>query len=64
MVFFINADLVNACQDAAIHDTILSLPGGYEAKLIEGGMNLSGGQRQRLEIAPGFGEKSGGVGVG
>ena len=45
------ADLVKACQDAAIHDTILSLPGGYEAKLIEGGMNLSGGQRQRLEIA-------------
>ena len=45
------ADLIKACQDAAIHDTILSLPGGYEAKLIEGGMNLSGGQRQRLEIA-------------
>jgi NHLM bacteriocin system ABC transporter peptidase/ATP-binding protein len=45
------ADLVKACQDAAIHDMILSLPGGYEAKLIEGGMNLSGGQRQRLEIA-------------
>ncbi len=45
------ADLVKACQDAAIHETILSLPGGYEAKLIEGGMNLSGGQRQRLEIA-------------
>ena len=44
------ADLVKACQDAAIHDTILSLPGGYEAKLIEGGMNLSGGQRQRLKL--------------
>lgn len=45
------ADLVRACQDAAIHDLILSLPGGYDAELIEGGMNLSGGQRQRLEIA-------------
>jgi ABC-type bacteriocin/lantibiotic exporter with double-glycine peptidase domain len=45
------ADLVQACQDAAIHDLILSLPGGYDAELIEGGMNLSGGQRQRLEIA-------------
>src|SRR5919202_567253 len=44
-------DLVRACQDAAIHDLIVSLPGGYEAELIEGGMNLSGGQRQRLEIA-------------
>ena len=45
------ADLVRACQDAAIHDAILSLPGGYDARLSEGGMNLSGGQRQRLEIA-------------
>ena len=25
--------------------------GGYQYKLIEGGMNLSGGERQRLEIA-------------
>jgi NHLM bacteriocin system ABC transporter peptidase/ATP-binding protein len=44
-------DLIKACQDAAIHDLIVSLPGGYDAKVIEGGMNLSGGQRQRLEIA-------------
>jgi ATP-binding cassette, subfamily C, bacterial len=44
-------DLVRACQDAVIDDSILSLPGGYNARLIEGGINLSGGQRQRLEIA-------------
>ncbi|MDZ7993932.1 MAG: NHLP family bacteriocin export ABC transporter peptidase/permease/ATPase subunit [Nostoc sp. EfeVER01] len=43
--------LVRACQDAAVHDVILSLPGGYSADLLEGATNLSGGQRQRLEIA-------------
>ncbi len=46
-----DADLFRACQDAAIHELILNLPGGYNAQLSEGGMNLSGGQRQRLEIA-------------
>ncbi len=44
-------NLVRACQDAAIHDVILSMSGGYDAQLIEGAANLSGGQRQRLEIA-------------
>jgi NHLM bacteriocin system ABC transporter peptidase/ATP-binding protein len=43
--------LVAACRDAAIHDVILALPGGYDAVLGEGGIALSGGQRQRLEIA-------------
>jgi ABC-type bacteriocin/lantibiotic exporter with double-glycine peptidase domain len=46
-----DADLFKACQDAAIHELILNLPGGYNSQLSEGGMNLSGGQRQRLEIA-------------
>ncbi len=45
------SQLRQACQDAAIEETILSMPYGYDAKLLEGGQNLSGGQRQRLEIA-------------
>lgn len=46
-----DTNLVRACQDAALHDVVLSLPGGYSADLLEGATNLSGGQRQRLEIA-------------
>jgi ATP-binding cassette subfamily C protein len=46
-----NLNLVRACKDAAIHDVVMALPGGYDADLSEGGLNLSGGQRQRLEIA-------------
>ncbi len=42
--------LVRACQDAAIHDVVLSMPRGYNTHLLEGATNLSGGQRQRLEI--------------
>ena len=43
--------LIRACKDAALHEVILALPGGYDGVLLEGAANLSGGQRQRLELA-------------
>ena len=45
------SDLVAACKLAEIHDTIESLPRGYETPVGEHGVGLSGGQRQRLSIA-------------
>jgi subfamily B ATP-binding cassette protein MsbA len=43
--------IVAAAKAAAAHDFITQLPGGYEARVGEGGLRLSGGQRQRVAIA-------------
>ncbi|NIK12029.1 ABC transporter ATP-binding protein [Alkalibacillus almallahensis] len=44
-------DVQQAAQDAQIHDTIASLPDGYQTKIGQKGVNLSGGQKQRISIA-------------
>lgn len=44
-------ELVEACRDAAIYESIQSFPNGFEAMVGERGMTLSGGQRQRLALA-------------
>jgi ATP-binding cassette subfamily B protein len=45
------ADIEGAARGAAIHDFIMSLPEGYEARVGERGLKLSGGEKQRVAIA-------------
>ncbi|HEY1605370.1 MAG TPA: ABC transporter ATP-binding protein/permease [Allosphingosinicella sp.] len=45
------AEIEAAAAGAAIHDFIVSLPEGYEAKVGERGLKLSGGEKQRVAIA-------------
>jgi ATP-binding cassette subfamily B protein len=40
-----------AARAAKIHDFVMSLPEGYEAKVGERGLKLSGGEKQRVGIA-------------
>ena len=44
-------EVIMACNDAQIHNQIMSREGGYNAPVLEGGKNFSGGEKQRLEIA-------------
>ena len=44
-------EIIAAAQKAYIHNTIMTLPDGYNTRVREQGMNFSGGQRQRIAIA-------------
>jgi ATP-binding cassette, subfamily B, bacterial len=46
-----DAELVDACRKARIHDVIALLPEGYDTIVGERGYRLSGGEKQRLAIA-------------
>jgi ABC-type transport system involved in Fe-S cluster assembly fused permease/ATPase subunit len=44
-------EIINAAQNADIHDFITTLPDGYETIVGERGLKLSGGEKQRVAIA-------------
>ena len=46
-----DAEVIEACRAARIHDTIASLPDGYKTVVGERGYRLSGGEKQRVAIA-------------
>ncbi|TKA79631.1 hypothetical protein B0A49_03144 [Cryomyces minteri] len=44
-------EVKEACENAAIHDKIMTFPDGYMSKVGERGVKLSGGELQRVSIA-------------
>lgn len=48
------AEIIDACKKASVHEFIMSLPQGYDTPVGELGDTLSGGERQRLGLARAF----------
>jgi ATP-binding cassette subfamily B protein len=46
-----DAEVVEACRTAGIHETVEALPDGYQTVVGERGYRLSGGQKQRISLA-------------
>ncbi|MDQ0273622.1 ABC transporter ATP-binding protein [Cytobacillus purgationiresistens] len=44
-------EIIEAAENAQIHETIMSLPDQYDTRIGQKGVNLSGGQKQRLSVA-------------
>jgi ATP-binding cassette, subfamily B, heavy metal transporter len=45
------SDIETAARLAQLHEWIMSLPGGYETRVGDRGLQVSGGERQRIAIA-------------
>lgn len=45
------SQIQEVARAAAVHDEIMALEGGYQARIGERGVKLSGGQRQRIALA-------------
>ncbi|HSF93800.1 MAG TPA: ABC transporter ATP-binding protein [Thermohalobaculum sp.] len=45
------AEVARVCHLCGVNEILADLPGGIDARVVEGGLNLSPGQRQRISLA-------------